>query len=341
MNCRSRNRGIALLAILFFVTFFSANAQKLYVMSLDDYLLNADEITFSVSEIFDARKDNKSLGVVQTGLNNRPRFVVFEKPGMTEIEDLIKNSGLYSADRGLAIRFTVLKISEYTTLFTESGKAEVSIDFFVPFEGHYYYITSVFTSAEPEGLGVTYKQTENLVRTLEDAFIVFSNQQHEAKPEMAFTKEELLDPYLVLREPLTMPILTERRIKDGYYASYEEFINNEPSISINCDVDPEYPASITCGNAVKQVPNLYGYARGNKVYILYHNSFHELIRRNDTFYFNGPSKFSGTSDSVAQAYSSTGTSGGLLAPFIGSRRSAHDLYMLDMATGTARNITGF
>ena len=232
MNCRSQTRGIALLAILFFVTFLSAKAQKLYVMSLDDYLLNADEISFSVSEIFDARRDNKSLGVVQTGLSNRPRFVVFEKSGMTEVEDLLKNSGLYSADRGLAVRFTVLKISEYTTLFTETGKAEVSIDFFVPYENHYYYITSVFTSAEPEGLGVTYKQTENLVRTLEDAFIIFSNQKHEAKPDMAFTKEELLDPYLVLREPLTMPILTDKRIKDGYYASYDEFINNKPSITV-------------------------------------------------------------------------------------------------------------
>ncbi len=341
MNCRSRNRGIALLAILFFVTFFSANAQKLYVMSLDDYLLNADEITFSVSEIFDARKDNKSLGVVQTGLSNRPRFVVFEKPGMDEIEDLLKNSGLYSSDRGLAIRFTVLKISEYTTLFTESGKAEVSIDFFVPYEDQYYYITSVFTSAEPEGLGVTYKQTENLINTLEDALIIFSNQKHEAKPDMAFTKEELLDPYLVLREPLAMPILTEKRIKDGYYASYDEFINNQPSISINCEVDAEYPATATCGNVVKQVPNLYGYARGNKVYILYHERFHELMKRNDTFYFNGPSKASGGREGDSELYSLSGSSGGLIVPFIASRRRTSDLYMLDMATGTVRNITGF
>jgi hypothetical protein len=341
MNCRRKTRGIALLAILFFVAFQNADAQKLYVMSFDDYLLNTDEISFSVSEVFDARKDNKSLGVVQTGLNNRPRFVVFEKPGMTEIEDLLKNSGLFSADRGLAIRFTVLKISEYTTLFTETGKAEVSIDFFVPYENHYYYITSVFTSAEPDGIGVTYKQTENLINTLEDALIIFSNQKHEAKPDMAFTKEELLDPYLVLREPLAMPILKEKRIKDGYYASYDEFINNQPSISIHCEVSSTYPATAKCGNEVTEVPNLYGYARGNKVYILYHEEFHELMKRNDTFYFNGPSKISGSSEGVATAYSGSGSSGGLIAPFIGSRRRTSDLYMLDMSTGTARNITGF
>jgi hypothetical protein len=341
MNCRRQTRGIALLAILFFVTLLPAYAQKLYVMSLDDYLLNADAITFSVAEIIDARKDNKSLGVVQTGLNNRPRFVVFEKPGMTEIEDLLKNSGLYSAERGLAIRFTVLKISEYTTLFAETGKAEVSIDFFVPYENHYYYITSVFTSAEPDGIGVTYKQTENFVTTLEDALIIFSNQKHEAKPDMAFTKEDLLDPYLVLREPLSMPIMTDKRIKDGYYASYEEFINNQPSISIHCLIDSSYPATVTCGGDVTEAPNLYGYARGNKVYILYHEEFHELMKRNNTFYFNGPSRISGSSEGVAQAYSGSGGSGGLIAPFIGSRRRVSDLFMLDMSTGTARNITGF
>ena len=99
--------------------------------SLDDYLLNAEAVTFSVSEIIDARKDNKSLGVVQTGLNNRPRFVVFEKPGMTEIEDLLKNQGsIQQSVDGYSL--TMLKISEYTTLFAETGKAEVSIDFLFP-----------------------------------------------------------------------------------------------------------------------------------------------------------------------------------------------------------------
>ena len=339
MNCHRQIRGKAMLALLFLVASLSATAQKLYTMSLDEFMLNTDEINLSVSEIFDARKDNKSLGVVQTGLNNRPRFVVFEKPGMTEIEDLLKNSDLYSQDRGLAIRFTVLKISEYTTIFTETGKAEISIDFFVRYENLYYYITSVFSSAEPDGIGVTYKQAENLVNTFEDALIIFSKQKHEPKSDLAFTKEELSDPYLVLREPLSMPILTNKRIKDGYYASYEEFINNQPSISIDCKVKPASPLTAKCGDAVTEVPNLYGYAQDNKLYILYHEEFYELMKRNDTFYFNGPTKISGTSsDGFTEAYSG---SGGLVAPFIGSRKRPSDLFMLDMATGTARNITGF
>lgn len=339
MNCDRSLRGKATLAILFLVIAFNANAQKLYTMSLDEFMLNTDNINLSVSEIFDARKDNKSLGVVQTGLNNSPRFVVFEKPGLTEIEDLLKNSGLYSADRGLALRFTVLKISEYTTMFTETAKAEVSIDFFVRYENLYYYITSVFTSAEPDGIGVTYKQAENLVFTVEDALILFSKQKHEPKPDLAFTKEELSDPHLVLREPLSMPILTDKRTKDGYYASYEEFINNQPSIGIHCKVDTESPVTAKCGNVVTEVPNLYGYARDNKLFILYHDEFHELMKRNDTFYFNGPSKAANSSSQgFTEAYSS---SGGLLAPFINSRQRMSDLYMLDMATGTARNITGF
>jgi hypothetical protein len=339
MNCHRQIRGKATLAILFLIASLNAQAQKLYPISLDEFILNADEINLSVSEIFDARKDNKSLGVVQTGLNNRPRFAVFEKPGMTEIEDLLKTSGLFSPDRGLAIRFTVLKISEYTTIFTETGKAEVSIDFFIRYDSLYYYITSVFSSAEPVGIGVTYKQAENLVTTFEDALIIFSKQKHEPKPDLAFTKEELSDPYLVLREPLSMPILTDKRIKEGYFASYEEFINNQPSISIDCKVKSTSPLTVKCGDVVKEVPNLYGYAHDNKLYILYHEEFHELMKRNDTFYFNGPSKISsGSSDGFSEAYSG---SGGLVAPFIGSRRRPSDLYMLDMATGTARNITGF
>jgi hypothetical protein len=340
MKPRCPNRGEALLALLLFAVSLSAGAQKLYTMSLDEFTLTSEEVNISVSEIFDARKDNKSLGVVQTGLNNRPRFVVFDKPGMSEIEELLKRSGLFSADRGLVIRFTVLKISEYTTIFTESGKAEISIDFFIRYQDMYYYITSVFTSAEPDGIGVTYKQAENLVNTFEDALVVFSRQKHQPNPNLAFTKEDLSDPYLVLREPLSMPILTDKRIKDGYYASYEEFINNQPSVSIHCKVDIAATATAKCDGKVTEIPNLYGYALNNKLYIFYHEEFHELMKRNDTFYFNGPSKVQ-SSDGVAEAYSGSGGSGGLMAPFIGSRRRVSDLYMLDMATGTARNITGF
>lgn len=341
MNCHRRTRGKAMLAIIFLAAAFSANAQKLYTMSLDEFRLNTEGINLSVSEIFDARRDNKSLGVVQTGLTNTPRFVVFEKPGMVEIEDLLKNSGLFSAERGLAIRFTVLKISENTTLFTESAKAEISIDFFIPYENRYYYINSVFTSTEPDGIGVTYKQAENLVNAFEDALVIFSRQKNEARPDLFFTKEELSDPYLILRDPLSMPILTDRHIKNGYYASYEEFINNEPSISINCKVRFTSPTTTKCGDAVIEVPNLYGYARDNKLYILYHEEFRELMKRNGTFYFNGPSKVTDNSDGTAEMYTGSGSSGGLVAPFIGSRRRVSDLYMLDMATGTARNITGF
>src|SRR5688572_20557113 len=128
------------------------HAQKLYQISLDDFKIDTSDIHLTVSEMVDARKDKNSLGIIQTGLNNKRNFAVFEKPGLTEIEELLKTSGLYSQHNGLSLRITALKISENALSWKETAKAELSLDFFVQHDGLYYYITSVFASAEPKGL---------------------------------------------------------------------------------------------------------------------------------------------------------------------------------------------
>ena len=146
-------------AVVLLVAFvYDARAQKLYPISLCDFSIDAKEINFTVSEIFDARKDKNCIGIIHAGVNNRLQFAVFEKPGLSEIKDLLENSGLYSQQNGLALRITSLKISESDLSWVKTAKAELNIDFFIRYDGLYYYISSVFASVEPKCSDIAGKQ---------------------------------------------------------------------------------------------------------------------------------------------------------------------------------------
>ncbi len=326
-----------LLASIFFCA-ASVQAQKFYKISLKDFKIDSKDIHFTVSEIIDARSDKNSIGLIQSGLTNKPVFATFESPGLNEIAELLKNSGLCAED-GLSLRINALKISENTTLVRETAKAELSIDFFIRHAGLYYYVSSVFTSAEPGGIDVTSKQAANIVTVVEKALITFSQQKKEPDADRPFAIEDLQDPALKLRDPFSMPILTAEKLKDGYFASFDEFLNNHPSIAINCKVKLSAPVTAKCDEAVTEVPTLYGFANESKLYILYHREFYELEKRNDTFYFYGPSKISKTA-STAFATNYFGVIA--VADRVVSGRGKYSaLYMIDMETGMVRNITGF
>lgn len=322
-------------ATILILSCITAEAQKLYQISLDELKINNRDISLTVSEILDARKDKHTLGVIQKGLKNKPDLAVFEKPGLREIEQFLKSSGIYSEANGLALRITALRISEHTGNWKETAKAELSIDFFLRFENQYYYINSVFTSAEPTGMDVTKKHAANIATVIEKAFVLYSGKKNEVKPDRAFTKEELLDPSLTLRDPLSMPIFVDEKFNDGYYVSFEEFVNNQPSIGIDCAVKFGEPLKVRCDKESEEILTLYGFAHKNKLHILYHHQFFELEKRDDAFYFYGPTKMSkNPTNNIGQVYFAAGT---LVVP----RGTYSSLYMLDLETGTVKNMTGF
>lgn len=335
MNYNKRLNIAISIAVTMLVSATYAQGQKLYQISLAEFKIDTQHIGFTISEILDARKDKHTVGVIQKGLNNKPDLAVFEKPGLSEVEQLVKNSGLYSEPNGLALRITVLKISEHTGNWKETAKAELSIDFFLRFEHQYYYINSVFTSAEPKGMDVTNKHAANIATVVERAFLLYSSKGNEPDPDRAFTREELIDQSLTLRNPLSMPVFVDEKFNDGYYASFDEFVFNQPTIDIDCKVKFARPLKIMCDKESTEVPTLYGFAQNNKLHILYHHQFFELEKRDDTFYFYGPTKMSkNPTNNIGEAYFTAGT---LVVP----RGTYSALYKLDLETGAVKNITGF
>jgi len=339
MNYSGLHRAATAVVIVFFIASIpDALAQKFYQISLDDFVIETNEINFTISEIIDARKDKNSLGVIQTGLNNKRNFAVFEKPGLGEIENLLKTSGLYKEHNGLSLRITALKISENAMSWKETAKAELNIDFFIRHDDLYYYVSSVFASVEPKGLDVTGMQAENIVDVLGTAFTIFSRQKNEVNPDRTFTLEELTDPTVSLRDPLSMPIMKDQKLKEGYYATFEEFVNNAPSIDIDCKIKFSSPVKTVCGDLVTEVPTLFGFAHEDKLYILYHHQFFELEKKHNTFFFDANPRLSKNSpDDVTDSDLTASAIAGMFDP----SRSSSFIYMLDIKTGLVRGITGF
>lgn len=330
---------VAAIAAVILLIAVRADAQKLFKISLQEFKIDNKEINFTVSELLDARKDKKIVGVIHSGLNNKPNLAQFDTPGLTEIEQLLKKSGMYPSTRGLVLRITTMKISENETFWKETAKAEISIDFFIKYENNYYYINSVFASVEPKGIDVTEKHAANIVDVIEKAFLIYNKQENNINSQQAYTLEELLDPLLTLREPRSMPILVEKEFKNGYYASFDEFVNNQPSIDIDCKVKFSEPVKVVCNDESTDAPTLYGFALDNNLYILYHHQFFQLEKRGDTFFFYGHPKMSKNStNNLAEAYFGASSMTGIPAL---PRSKYADLFVLDMETGTVKSLTGF
>lgn len=311
---------------------FSAYGQEIFTISLAKFSVQSDSISFKISEIIDARKDNKVVGIIQRGVKNRKDLAVFERPGIQELEDLMNRSNLISKENGVIMRISRLYISELTAMWKETAKAELSADFFIHYKGNYYYITSVYETIETRGSDVTQYHAENIASVIGNALVQFSTRAHEVSSEQPYSKEDLTDPSENFRPISTMPIVQTADYKDGYYTTFEEFLTNEPSISIDCAVKLNEPTVVKCGREEKEV-SVYGFAKDNQLFIAFHQEFYPLTKINNEFIFYGPREMTGKD--IEDAYK------GMIIPRQLGKRGHSARYAIDLTTGSIKNETGF
>lgn len=311
---------------------FCAYSQDLFTVSLSSDTIQTDSISFKISEIIDARKDTKVIGVVQRGIKNRKHLAAFEKPGVQELEALLTRSNLISKEKGIALRITRLSISELTGVWRETSKAELSVDLFVQYKENYYYITSVYATVEPRGIDVTRLHASNIAAVVQSALTQFSTRPNEVNSVQPFSREDLMDPSESFRSVIDMPIVQAEKYKDGYYATFEEFVANQPSISAGCEVELDNSAIVRCDGQEKEM-NIYGLAKDNQLYVAFHQEFYPLKKVRDEFIFYGPREM--TEKDIEDAYK------GMIIPRQLSRRGYNALYKIDLTTGSIKNEMGF
>lgn len=315
--------------------------QELYTISLKKKPLNTQTINFKVSEIIDARKDKNILGVIQRGLKNKKDIAVFETPGLQEISDLLKRSGVLSenSDTSIVIRINTLYITELSQSLNETAKAELSIDFFARLsDGNYQYILSDYSTHEPRSFDVTNLHADNIVKVIELALSRFSKSRYQIQDRI-INYQEITDPdFSLLTKQL--PILIDTVYVNGYYTSFNEFIENSPSIDIGCKIRLGTEIKVRCsGERDKRVDGIYGFAKDNKLFILFHNNFYPLEREEDVFFFRGPKVIGqGSAQAIQRGWLVGGMAGVALAS---SYNGYKDIYVIELSSGRVKNFTGF
>lgn len=324
--------------LLFFaVLSITTYGQDLFTISLEKFSIKRDSIPFKVSEVIDGRKDKKIIGIIQLGLSNRKDFAVFEKPGLQEIEDLMGRSGLISKENGLVMRVSKLYISEITQTWKETAKAELSVDFFILQQNDYYYLTSIYTTAEPNGVDVTREHASNIVTVLKKSLTQFTSRMSKIDQAESFTREELMDPTYGFRNVSTMPIVQATQYKDGYYTTFDEFVNNEPSLDIQCKIKLGANPKIKCGDK-EESTGIYGFAKDNQLYVLFHQHFYLLEKNKNGFFFQGPRETSSRAmGDLAKGWVTAGALGGGLGF---SSHQYNAFYSIDLSSGSIKNATG-
>lgn len=285
---------LSLVLIFFSVLVF---AQKLHTISLSEEQFRLDDQQFQIVQLIDGREDKTTIGWVQTGMLNSQRWAVFERPFEMELAAFLQNnldtSGMHQP---VLVRVNQLYISEQTKATTETAKAEVSLDFFLAeADGHYYYISSTYGTAEVKGMDVTRKHPANLARAFANALQRFSENGGPAVVDRNehFWLDEIKRGETIEIDYSQIAIFNTPAPQDGIYVSFEDFRDHRPTITENYIIKAgnktkAWMVDQHTGRKERIREDVYAIVQDNQPYILFHRAFYPLKKDEHGFFFTGP-----------------------------------------------------
>lgn len=156
------------------------SGQDVYKLSLENVHPPELSVKFKVIKIIDGRKRKDNIGWVQTGAFNRKKIADFNATLVEQIESFLENSITYLNDTPIVVRINHLYISEQTKAMSETGKAEVFMDYFLQADNNkYHYITSTSTVKEHTGADVTNHHSKNIGAAIIEGLKQFSERSWE------------------------------------------------------------------------------------------------------------------------------------------------------------------
>lgn len=199
--------------------FVDLRAQQTYTVSLDNYSIEGDYQGFFVEKVFDNRKDQSHVGLVQYGLNNAKIFAVLDIPLEESLEAVFSRS-ITSAegDIPVVIKVNTFYITEYMRAGRSYTRSEVALDFYRQNEeGNWYKIHTSFGQDECKTSSLKNGKGSSLIIASEQAVLDFAyaDWQHETGEERDYAS------YLKRLE--NMPIYASSRYEDGVFPSFSDF----------------------------------------------------------------------------------------------------------------------
>lgn len=194
--------------------------------------LEAGEFSVAAIKVFQAIPDSSYLGYAQKGLANSVVRACPDGPLTLFIQRYFDNGIHYSSDSGAKKFFVVIKelrINERTFAMKERAYARLQADAWVSADAENYSLAaSIDTSIMHGGMDVTASHGRNIGDLL---FLLIHKAV--ASSGAAGEQAQLLTIEEVKRranERFTVPVLLTDHYQNGVYMTYNEFLQNDPSV---------------------------------------------------------------------------------------------------------------
>jgi len=284
-------------AVSLFVTTVTVHAQRTYTIRLGNVYIDPTT-RFKVNRVVDGRKNKVDIGRVQpNGWASRPEIAVLDQPLEQGMQDLLIRCYLISAGSdGYLMRVTRLWVSEIKAKNKgmKTILAEVAFDVFQMKDlDSCYYVGSALGRAETDGITTSQKHSENIGHALEDAIGHLTIKQSDSHNYFAIA--DLGQADFSFRDPNGTAVLMEDHHPDGVFLTYDEFLNNKPSITAGYEVEMGKTVKLyrvdEAGKKEQVTDGVYALCKDNELYVLFTKSFFVLQKRSGSFHFIGPALF--------------------------------------------------
>lgn len=208
----------------------TVNAPESIIIRLNPALQQKYQCTFPVRdvEVMIANGDTSRLGFVQTGVTNKLREARPDKPLHQYIRDYIHDgySAQYESEAPhLLLVIKYFRIGERTGIGREKAFVRLKADAFRSDDQLSYQLACTFdTVLERKGADVTKRFSQYIGEAI-DLLMVAADKQTTVNHKYA--REEINKRELHLFDA---PAYNMDNYTDGVYLSYNEFINNAPSV---------------------------------------------------------------------------------------------------------------
>jgi hypothetical protein len=198
-------------------------------ISLTQQVLPAAGTAFHFDKLVDARPDRSSIGSVHRGLDNHLVPATLGGSLEAELTPMLRQAlPPGPATRPVMVRIYALAVHETITAMSETGSAEVEMDFLeATGPDTYRLLLSVAELVEGKGLDVTSKHPDNIRRAVQQGL------QRLATAAPPATAPTLTWAQVLAGEEGALPRfpVQNQPLQRGIYRSFEEFRQNAPTLT--------------------------------------------------------------------------------------------------------------
>jgi len=236
--------------------------------------ISAPAIPIAGIQVIPACGDTVRLGFVQVGLANKRIAAAPDKPWNAYLQNFVDNhfKPAFTAS-GVQLIWIVkdLRINERTFAMNEKAYVRLKADAYLSKDNaHYQLIQSLDTILIKGGMEVTHSHDQNIAKAFE---LLWDQSVAAANVDAANATLSVTDILSREQTRFALPILQDTVYKTGVYKTYQEFLNNQPSVEkFNVEIKKRRVTIQELGttdNAGPVIENPWGICKDGEIYKYY------------------------------------------------------------------------